>query len=122
MLLTGFYSSGLKAFLKAKAEAEKETKEKEEAEKQVTIEDLKGEISQMEKDYKKIQEENRALRILCEENYSGTVCVFACLRACMCMCGRGEGCMICGVDMLRGYVCMYVCITLQSLIYSLQPI
>ena len=99
MLLTGFYSSGLKAFLKAKAEVEKETKEKEEAEKQVTIEDLKGEISQMEKDYKKIQDENRALRILCEENYSGTVCAFACLRVCMCMCGRGEGCMI---DMCSG--------------------
>ena len=84
MLLTGFYSSGLKAFLKAKDEAEKETKEKEEAEKQVTIEDLKGEISQMEKDYKKIQDENRALRILCEENYSGMLCV--CLHACVRVC------------------------------------
>ena len=84
MLITGFYSSGLKAFLKAKAEVEKETKEKEEAEKQVTIEDLKGEISQMEKDNKKLQDENRALRILCEENYSGMLCMFACLRVCMC--------------------------------------
>ena len=102
MLLTGFYSSGLKAFLKAKAEVEKETKEKEEAEKQVTIEELKTDNKELKKDNKKLQDENRALRILCEENYSGTVCVFACLRVCMCMCGRGEGCMICGVDMCSG--------------------
>ena len=81
MLLTGFYTSGLKAFLKAKAEVEKETKEKEEAEKQVTIEELKKDNTELQKDNKKLQDEIRALRILCEENCSGMLCV--CLHVCM---------------------------------------
>ena len=81
VLVTGFYRSGLQAFLKAKLEAEKKTKEQEDAEKHLTMKDLKGMNAQLEKELKTLQDENRTLRILCQDHDSGDM-----LCVCVCVC------------------------------------
>ena len=79
MIITGIYRGGIQSFLKAKADADKKSKEQQEAEKTVTLDKLKEMNAQLERENKRLRDENRALHILCEEdNDSGDVFAHAC--------------------------------------------
>ena len=69
----------------------------------MTLEDLKESNAQLEKDNKKLRDENRTLRIICEENDAG---------------GANLTYVVCMYEYVCTVVlCMYVCMYVDEYIY-----
>lgn len=80
VLITGFYKSGLQAFLKAKVDAEKKAKEDEQGGAKLTVNELRLQNAELEQRNKQLQDEVDTLRELIEDNESGSTHVLCVLR------------------------------------------